>query len=59
MRTFLNFGECTVADAERLTHWLATNVCERERRADRVREALLAQLREERLERRPACESVS
>ncbi|MFD8563298.1 DUF4158 domain-containing protein [Streptosporangium canum] len=51
VRTFLDFGECTVADAERLTHWLATYVCDRERRAERVREALLAQLREERLER--------
>ena len=40
-----------MADAERLTHWLATQVCEQERRPDRVREALLAQLREERLER--------
>ncbi|MFI7056842.1 DUF4158 domain-containing protein [Streptosporangium canum] len=44
IRTFLEVGECTVADAERLTHWLATQVCERERRADRVREAPLAQL---------------
>lgn len=50
IRKFLDLSECAVADAERLTHWLATQVCERERRADRVREALLTQLREERLE---------
>ncbi|TMR94932.1 DUF4158 domain-containing protein [Nonomuraea basaltis] len=41
IRAFLDFSECTVADAERLTHWLATQVCERERQADRVRQALL------------------
>ena len=35
IRTFLDFRERTVADAEWLTHWLATQVCERERRADR------------------------
>ncbi|MFD8563661.1 DUF4158 domain-containing protein [Streptosporangium canum] len=51
IRTFLDFSERTVADAGRLTDWLARQVCERARRADRVREALAAQLRDERLER--------
>lgn len=51
IRTLLDFSECTVADAERLTQWLVQQVYERERRADRVREALPAQLREERVER--------
>jgi len=50
VRTFLGFRECSVADAEKLTAWLAEEVCSRERRAERVREALLAQLREERIE---------
>jgi Domain of unknown function (DUF4158) len=50
MRTFLGFRECSVADAEKLTVWLAEEVCSRERRTERVREALLAQLREERIE---------
>jgi len=50
VRTFLGFRECSVADAEKLTVWLAEEVCSRERRTERVREALLAQLREERIE---------
>jgi hypothetical protein len=50
VRTFLGFRECSVADAEKLSTWLAEEVCSRERRAERVREALLAQLREERME---------
>ena len=42
VRTFLGFRECSVADAEKLTAWLAEEVCSRERQAQRVREALLA-----------------
>ena len=50
VRTFLGFRECSVADAEKLTTWLADEVCSRERHAQRVREALLARLREEQIE---------
>ena len=50
VRTFLGFRECSVADAEELTTWLADEVCSRERHAQRVREALLAKLREEQIE---------
>ena len=50
VRTFLGFRECSVADAEKLTAWLADDVCSRERQAQRVREALLARMREERIE---------
>jgi hypothetical protein len=50
LRGFLGFRECTVADAEKLTAWLAENVCQTERRPDRVREQLLAHLRAERIE---------
>ena len=50
VRTFLGFRECSVADAEKLTRWLADEVCSRERHAQRVREALLARLREEQIE---------
>jgi len=50
VRTFLGFRECSVADAEKLTAWLAEEVCSRERRAERVREALLSKLRGERIE---------
>src|SRR5450755_696666 len=37
-------------DQERLTAWLAESVAQAERRADRVREGLLAKFREERIE---------
>ena len=50
VRTFLGFRECSVADAEKLTAWLADDVCCRERHAHRVREALLVRLREEQVE---------
>jgi Domain of unknown function (DUF4158) len=50
VRTFLGFRECSVADAEKLTMWLADEVCSRERHPQRVREALLARLREEQIE---------
>ena len=39
-----------VTDADRLTAWLTEQVCERERRPDRVREALLRHCMDERLE---------
>src|SRR6266849_4834839 len=41
IRQHLGFRECTVADAEKLTSWLAANVCEKERRPDQVGEELL------------------
>ncbi len=50
IRAFLGFRECTVADAEKLTAWLAENVCDTERRPERVREQLLGHLRAERIE---------
>src|SRR6266536_1170903 len=50
VRTFLGFRECSVADAEKLIRWLAGEVCSRERHVQRVREALLARLREEQIE---------
>ena len=50
VRTFLRFRECSVADAEKLTAWLADDVCGRERQTQRVREALLVRLREEQIE---------
>ena len=50
IRKFTGFREFTVADAEKLTAWLAEEVCSRERQAPRVRQALLARMREERIE---------
>lgn len=50
IRTFTGFRECTVADGDKATEWLAGNVCPSERRADRVRSALLAHLKDERIE---------
>ncbi|MBF6558426.1 MAG: DUF4158 domain-containing protein, partial [Acidimicrobiales bacterium] len=50
IRGFLGFRECTVADAEKLTAWLAEHVCQSERRSERVREQLLAYLRAEGIE---------
>ncbi|MGI8413723.1 MAG: Tn3 family transposase [Solirubrobacteraceae bacterium] len=45
IRRELGLRECTVADAEQLTVWLAGNICERERNADVVRDELLARCR--------------
>jgi len=45
IRRHLGFRECTAEDAAKLTGWLAASVCQAERRADRVREELLAQCR--------------
>lgn len=50
VRTFLGFRECTVADADKLTSWLASEVCLRERRAERIREQLLGRCRAEGIE---------
>lgn len=50
MRRFLGFRECTVADADKLIGWLAGEVCERERRRDRVRAQLLQRCRAEGIE---------
>ncbi|WP_405149231.1 hypothetical protein OG589_13850 [Sphaerisporangium sp. NBC_01403] len=45
-----NHRECSVADADKLTDWLAVNVAHAERQPDRVREELLKQCRSERIE---------
>ncbi|HEY9522137.1 MAG TPA: DUF4158 domain-containing protein, partial [Thermopolyspora sp.] len=50
IRRHLGFRECSVADADKLTEWLAANVCEAERRHDQVRAELLARCRTERIE---------
>jgi hypothetical protein len=50
VRAYLGFQECSVADAEKLTAWLAGTVCERTRRVDQVLGELLAQCRAERIE---------
>jgi Domain of unknown function (DUF4158) len=50
IRAHLGFRECTVADADKLTEWLAGNACEAERRPDLVRDELLARCRAERIE---------
>jgi len=50
VRRHLGFRECSAEDAGKLTGWLAANVCQAERRADRVREELLARCRAERIE---------
>src|SRR6266851_5066936 len=50
IRTFTGFRECTLADADKATEWLAGHVCQSERRSDRVRSALLAHLNDEGIE---------
>jgi TnpA family transposase len=50
IRDFFGFRECSVADTDDATTWLAANVCDKERQEDRVREELLAHLREEKIE---------
>jgi hypothetical protein len=47
IRAHLGFRECSVADAEQLTQWLAAAVCEAERRPDLVRDELLGRCRTE------------
>ncbi len=48
IRAHLGFRECSVADADTLTGWLAVNVCEAERRPEQVRDELLVRCRSER-----------
>jgi hypothetical protein len=50
IRTHLGFRECSVADADKLTEWLAANVCEAERRPELIRDELLVRCRAERIE---------
>lgn len=50
IRRHLGTRECSVEDADKLTGWLASEVCERERRPDRVRGELLGRCRSERIE---------
>ena len=45
IRTHMGFRECTVADAQMLTEWLAEGCTQRERRYELVRDELLAQCR--------------
>ncbi|MBL1119601.1 DUF4158 domain-containing protein [Streptomyces sp. 110] len=50
IREHLGFRTCSVADAEKLTAWLAANVAHAERHAGQVREELLKHCREEAIE---------
>jgi Domain of unknown function (DUF4158)/Tn3 transposase DDE domain len=50
VRGRLGFRACSVADADKLTDWLAGQVARAERNPDRVREELLRRCREERIE---------
>ena len=50
IRAHLGFRECSVSDADKVAAWLASTVCERERRLELVRAALLAHCRQERIE---------
>ena len=50
IRRYTGVRECSVADADKLTDWLARHVAESERREDRVAEALLARCRAELIE---------
>src|SRR5258708_20931144 len=50
VRRHFGFRECSAEDAGKLTERLAASVCQAERRADRVREELLARCRAERIE---------
>jgi hypothetical protein len=50
IRTFTGFRECGEADAEKAAQWLAAEVCQAERRSDRVRVELLEHLRQEKIE---------
>lgn len=58
IRQHLGFRVCGVADAEKLTAWLASNVAHAERHPDRVREELLRRCREEQIEP-PALDRVT
>ena len=50
LRETLGWRPCSVADAEKLTDWLAEHVCTGERRADQVRLELLTRCRREQIE---------
>jgi len=50
IRLHLGFRECSVEEADKLTSWLAAEVCEAERQHDRVREQLLIRCRTEQIE---------
>ena len=50
IRAHLGFRECSVADAGKLTAWLAGHVTQAERRPELVRAELLARCMEERIE---------
>jgi Domain of unknown function (DUF4158) len=50
IRRALGFRECVVADADKLTEWLISNVTQVERRYEQVREEFLARCRAERIE---------
>ncbi len=50
VRRHLGFRECSVADADKLTGWLAGEVCPTQARPEQVREALLHRCRIERIE---------
>jgi len=50
VREHFGFRVCSVADADKLTDWLAGHVANAERNPDRVREELARRCREERIE---------
>jgi TnpA family transposase len=50
IRAYLGFRECSVADADKLTQWLAASACAAERRPELVRDELLVRCRAERIE---------
>jgi TnpA family transposase len=50
IREHLGFRVCSVVDAQKLSEWLATEVCEHERQLDLVGEALLKRCRTEQIE---------
>lgn len=50
IRGHLGFRECSVADADKLTDWLAANVAHAERDPGAVRDELLTKMREESIE---------
>jgi hypothetical protein len=50
IRARLDFRECSVADAGKLTAWLAGHVTQAKRRPELVRAELLARCRDERIE---------
>jgi uncharacterized protein DUF4158 len=58
IRAYTGFRECTVADAEALTGWLADRVASGEYRPERVRDELIARCRGELIEP-PTTERVS